>query len=713
MSAASHRSGRALVLCFHNHQPVGNFDSVLEEATHRSYRPFLQTLRRYPGVRATLHYTGYLLDWLVRNAPDVVTLLREMVDAGQVELLGGGMYEPILALLPERDRQGQLAALSARIGETFGKRPEGIWLAERVWEPTLVPTLAAAGVKYLPLDDYHFLRAGLAPEELDGVWLTESDGATLKVFPGSEALRYLIPFGGVDEALAAIDRMTSRDVPCPAAIFADDGEKFGVWPGTFHSVYEEGWLARFFEGLQARQAEGLTTMTFGEYVDRAPVRGRVYLPTCSYVEMGEWALPPERAARFDELLRDFREGRHPELKPFAQGGTFRNFLRKYEESNLLHKRMWGVSARVDEAAAGGGDAAAMRNDLYCAQSNDVYWHGVFGGIYLNHLREAAWTHLLRAEREADRRLLGEGGWTQAVKGDLDADGGTEVLLKTPELTLLFHPHDGGSITEISFPRRGVAIGHVLTRREEAYHARFRQAGGHFDGSTSIHDVLILKDPTVLDCLDTDPCQRASLRESFFAEGVSTADILAGAAPLCSTAGCEAGVAVAEHDGTLLLTQEAPMCCDQSSLTVEKSVEVKAGEERFIVRYRVVNHGKARAAGTFSSEWNLNFLSGGYDRWIEGGGDGDVSLSGREVAPESDRFRIFDAWRKISVGACADRPFTLVRYPVETASLSEAGAEKIHQAVCLRLLFPIHLHPGEGAQFSVTWDVASFTQGGER
>ncbi len=711
MTAASHRSGRALVLCFHNHQPVGNFDFVLDEATRKSYRPFLQTLRRYPDVKATLHYTGYLLDWLVRNAPDVVELLREMVASGQVELLGGGMYEPILTLLPERDRQGQLEGLSSRLAETFGKRPDGIWLAERVWEPGLVPTLAAAGVKYLPLDDYHFLRAGLTVDELDGVWLTESDGETLKVFPGSEALRYLIPFGGVDESLAAIDRMTARDVPCPAAIFADDGEKFGVWPGTHHSVYEEGWLARFFEGIQARQADGLVTMTFGEYVDRAPVRGRIYLPTCSYIEMGEWSLPSKQAARFDELLRGFREGNHPELKPFAQGGIFRNFLRKYEESNELHKRMWGVSARV-EAAAATGDGASMRRDLYSAQSNDVYWHGVFGGIYLNHLREAAWTHLLRAESAADRILCGEGGWTQAIKGDLDADGGAELLLKTPELTLMFHPHDGGALTEISLPRRGVAIGHTLTRREEAYHARFRQAGGNFDGSTSIHDVLILKDPSVLDALQVDPCRRASLREAFYAEGTTPEEILADAEPLCATAGCEAGTAVSEQGGTILFTQEAPMCCGRASLTVEKSVEAKAGEERFLVRYEVVNHGKETVSGIFSSEWNLNFLSGGYDRWIEGGGSHDVSLSGREVAPEGSAFKIFDVWRKISVGARSDRPFTLVRYPVETASLSEAGAEKIHQAVCLRLLFPLHLHPGESAQFSVTWDVASFVQGGE-
>jgi alpha-amylase len=255
------------------------------------------------------------------------------------------MYEPILALLPERDRLGQIEALAAEVKRLFGKAPEGIWLAERVWEPDLPATLEAAGVKYLPVDDYHFVRAGLSPGELDGVYLTEYNGAAVRVFPGSERLRYLIPFGDVGETLREIERLTSRAVPYPAAIFADDGEKFGVWPGTHRSVYGEGWLRRFFAGV-AERADWLTTMTFGEYVSVAPTRGTVYLPTCSYTEMGEWALPPRAAARFGDLLHELRDGKMDGMKPFLQGGTFRNFLSKYAESNQLHKRMLWVSERV-------------------------------------------------------------------------------------------------------------------------------------------------------------------------------------------------------------------------------------------------------------------------------------------------------------------------------------------------------------------------------
>src|SRR5512139_1089432 len=194
-------------------------------------------------------------------------------------------------------------------------------------------------------------------------------------------------------------------------------------------------------------------MTFSEYAAKAPLRGTIYLPTCSYIEMGEWALPPRRASRYGNLLHDFRDCRMAEMKPFVQGGYFRNFLRKYDESNQLHKRMLGVSERVAEARrarpAGGPSAC---DHLYRAQSNDVYWHGVFGGLYLNHLREAAYANLLRAEAAADAVLhAGKAAWTEIVQGDLDCDGGSELLLKTARLSVLCHAHDGGAVTEISLP----------------------------------------------------------------------------------------------------------------------------------------------------------------------------------------------------------------------------------------------------------------------
>ncbi|MGE5662782.1 MAG: alpha-amylase/4-alpha-glucanotransferase domain-containing protein, partial [Deltaproteobacteria bacterium] len=294
-------------------------------------------------------------------------------------------------------------------------------------------------------------------------------------------------------------------------------------------------------------------------------------------------------------------------------------------------------------------------------------------------------------------------------GDIDADGGTEHLLKTPALTLLAHAHDGGALTEISLPRRGVALGHVLTRRVEGYHEKLKaRAGGAFDGSTSIHDVLLLKDPSVLSALAVDPWQRASFREAVYGAEVPAEGILdESVPPLCATAGRAARSEVTRRGTKVVLAQEVPLSWSGADLSLEKVLQAEAGEEGFQVKYRVANRGRETVSARFATEWNLNFLSGrGPDRRYEGIGGKVEDLSSRGATPGLREFRVVDGWRRIAVGVTSDREFTLLRYPIETASLSEAGAEKIHQGVCLRLLFTILLKPGDYEYYSLVWAVKS-------
>ena len=152
-----------LAFCFgvHNHQPIGNFDSVLAETTEHAYQPFFERLRARTEVRLTVHCTGSLLQWLRAHARPTFDLLGELAAGGRIELLTGGFYEPILAILPDADKRGQIERLSAFLKTEFGVRPRGMWLAERVWEPTLPRALRDAGVEYVLVDDQHFALAGL------------------------------------------------------------------------------------------------------------------------------------------------------------------------------------------------------------------------------------------------------------------------------------------------------------------------------------------------------------------------------------------------------------------------------------------------------------------------------------------------------------------------------------------------------------------------
>ena len=236
----------------HNHQPVGNFDFVFEDAYQKSYLPFLDILQAHPKIRITLHYSGVLLDWLVENHSEYIGQLRKMVNAGQIEMMTGAHYEPILMTIPDRDKVGQIKKLTQEVKKHTGYDAKGIWMAERVWEPHLPKILRESGVTYTILDDSHFKYAGLREVQLTGYYVTEEQGVTLNVFPISEKLRYTIPFQNPQETLEYLRRIATGGKD-QVAIFADDGEKFGVWPGTNQHVFENGWLEEFFSALDAEE----------------------------------------------------------------------------------------------------------------------------------------------------------------------------------------------------------------------------------------------------------------------------------------------------------------------------------------------------------------------------------------------------------------------------------------------------------------------------
>jgi alpha-amylase len=317
-----------LILALHNHQPVGNFDGVFEESYRTAYLPFLDVLEGYRELPFVLHTSGPLLEWLVERRPEYVARLRRMVQDGRVEILGGAFYEPILTMIPHRDRVGQIRGYSQFLDETLGARVRGMWIAERVWEQSLVASIAEAGIDYTILDDAHFLRAGCAPDDVLGYYLTEDDGRLLKVFPGSEALRYNIPFREPHQTYEFLRRLAERR-PGATVVFADDGEKFGSWPKTYEHVYKKGWLNHFCDMLLANR-DWLETTTLARAVDVTLPEGKLYLPDGSYREMTEWALTPfaseayRRASRRVEAIDDGGEV----ARFFRPGGFWRNFRAK-------------------------------------------------------------------------------------------------------------------------------------------------------------------------------------------------------------------------------------------------------------------------------------------------------------------------------------------------------------------------------------------------
>ena len=73
-------SALRLCLVLHNHQPIGNFDGVFEQAYQDSYLPFLDVFEQYPAeLKISLHTSGPLMEWLDQKHGEYLDRVAKLV----------------------------------------------------------------------------------------------------------------------------------------------------------------------------------------------------------------------------------------------------------------------------------------------------------------------------------------------------------------------------------------------------------------------------------------------------------------------------------------------------------------------------------------------------------------------------------------------------------------------------------------------------------
>jgi len=682
----------------HCHQPVGNFPQVMREAYFQSYLPFMDIMASHPGIKFTAHYSGILYEWFLENHPEFIEKLKLMVKRGQLEIMTAGFYEPILPIIPDEDKLGQIEMESSFIKKNFLKSPRGLWLTERIWEPHLPKILNNAKVEYITVDDYHFISAGVEEKELFGYFVTEEEGYRLNVFPISKHLRYLVPFKMPHEVIDYLKSIATED-GSRAAILADDGEKFGVWPGTHKWVYEDKWLEQFLTMLESSKDQ-IRTMTFSEYIDEYPPVNRVYLPTASYSEMMEWALPVKAGQKYEKIVLEMKSfGKYEEYRQFVRGGFFRNFFVKYPESNNMHKKMLFVSEKISTLAKGkklGLSTEARdksmeesRNSLWKGQCNCAYWHGVFGGLYLNYLRHAIYENLIAAEASADKIAHGEQKYIEIRTVDFDKDGSDELLVSNDMLNCYFSPAYGGCLFELDYKPKLFNLLNGLSRKEEVYHHKLRgSTKSHASGDVhSIHDIVKTKEPGLENYLVYDWHRRLSLQDHFFHPNTSLNEfkevkykelgdfVTGGYIPLVKKTGSEI---------ELTFKRKGNIYVDKTAVPVEiiKVISMLKGQSILNIKYEISNLSQQTLDVVFGVEFNFSMLGGNSsDRFyvFPGVGSEDKHLASIGEINGCSTIKIVDEWKGFSVLLYPGFLDRLWRFPIETVSQSESGFERIYQS----------------------------------
>jgi len=654
-------------------------DYVIEEAYTRAYMPFFRVLKSFPDIKINIHFSGYLFEWLCEYKPDYIDLLKKLKEKGQIEIVSGGMYEPVLAFLSEEDGVSQIKAHRDFMETVFQERPAGMWLAERVYEPQIPKTLHKAGISYTLVDDNHFKTIGLTDNDLYGYFITEFEGYPLFVFPGLEFLRYSIPFkplAVLDEYLKSIKQANGK-----LAVFGDDGEKFGLWPGTFYSVYTENWLQSFFQYLSENES-WLRTCTFSEYIAENKPKGRIYLNCASYKEMGEWSLPAKFAREYGELLHetDIPYG------TFLKGGYYKNFLIKYYESNDMHKKMFRLSKKAKRNAE-------AKKHIMMAQANDSYWHGVFGGLYLPHLRASVYTHLIEAQKLLDPKKPFVNGFIE----DVNIDGYNEAVVCNNLIEATFFLKEGGILYGLDYKPSAVNIMSTLQRRYEGYHEKIKDAVSPHaaDGTKTIHDMVLAKEEGLDRYLHYDWHRRGSFIDHVMGNDVTLETFY-------RSAYYEPGDFVKEpYEALLEKTKKAVRLNLERKgnfrkngrtehLTIIKEVLLNEGDEHLAVAYRI--EGDVREQFLIGIEYNFAFLGSGGDRYMETE-TGRYPLTINKALPSSDNVNCYDPYQKTVVSLVWDRPQEIWTFPVEVVSLSEEGFERNYQSTMIMPIWPVDLTQG--------------------
>ncbi|MCK5450584.1 MAG: DUF1926 domain-containing protein, partial [Candidatus Omnitrophica bacterium] len=418
-------------------------------------------------------------------------------------------------------------------------------------------------------------------------------------------------------------------------------------------VYTKGWLRKFFLLLKENSA-WLETVTYSDLLDSAETKDVGEVPMSSYSEMMEWS-----------------------------GGNFRNFLKKYPEAERMHSRMIGVSETIsnifleDLTDEKYREAETAKKELFKAQSGCAYWHGAFGGVYLPHLREGVYKHLIRSQGIIDTFEAGNGKSICIVEHDSDKNE-TETAIRNNFMDVYFESCGGGKIKELDHKVRGINLTNIISRSKEKYHKKLNR--GYFKkikkarclafkGETvDIHDILGVKDRGLKKILFYDKKERTSFNTHLFTDSFSLRDMYRGRtgnnAFLNGT--YKSDIQVEGSVANAWFSKEDVIKKDRGK---EFRVEV---EKRVIVgtKPEIKFYHKTVSQIEIQCAIEYNFLI--WDKW-----SGKIP---RHV--KTDKFLLRDQYSGLGLEFSFNKKLNVFTYPIFTINESEMGLKKTFQGICL-------------------------------
>ena len=396
----------SLVLGSHAHVPYGAGANEFERVYTNLLKPFVSTLYKFPRIQAALHYSGVLLHWVERSHPELFMLIEDMVTRKQIEMLGGGFYEPALPVIPLQDKIGQTELLTTYLRKQFGKRPLGCWIPSFAWEQNLVSPLASCGMGYTFLGEQQF---NLADSKTPPYYpcICEDQGKLITVFPVLQSLESGLEKKSVSAVLEDFSNRLPKNSDTVVSVFPDK-----PFPPKDDKSESPDFIWNYFFDELSKCESFVETACPGKIVKNLKNLKKIFFPDsgCSGTD------------------------------------TPRRFIVGNAEANGIYSKMIFTNLLINQLRGDKSRKLSAREEFWKAQGISLFSFTGERGLHNINFRNAAYTALLEAEkitREKGKFI------PSLVPFDINLDGSVEWLFQDSKLNCYVQTI-GGGIFELDY-----------------------------------------------------------------------------------------------------------------------------------------------------------------------------------------------------------------------------------------------------------------------
>ncbi len=640
---------RRLLIGTYNAISPGSTYEQLEKMYQNSCKPLLQLLYEFPKIKASFHYSGILLEWLEEHHSELFIIINEMVKRRQVELLGGGFYDPVLSVIPGKDRLNQIEMLTTYIRKKFGRRPRGFWLTERVWEPHVCSSIKSSGMNYVFLEEDQFRHAGLEGHELYRPCYTEDQGKILFVLPVHTHLVNSRRHTRVENFLESI--LTGKIPEDGVVSLIFDGE-------TINSGEDISWFRQLFTLLTGAYSKNFSFERPGDYVRSLGVLKKVYFPVSSGSGIAFYAMSTAKQREWNKHIKKVRVKSGTFCSPT---GYFRQFFSKYSESNFLYARMLYTHDLVSQIRNDKSRKRSASEEILKSQNHYSYWHGVNPGVYDRSARQYAYGSLINAEKNIREKGVFS---THLQALDFDMDGGDEYIYHGQYINAYIH-RTGARIFELDYMIASWNYTNTMRQYAESYHTDDEVQR---DAETTIRGAFI--DHFISDSVTQKDFEKGIYHDS---EDFSRGNF-------------ELQDLDKEHKELILLKRGT---VEGKKITLEKKFKFR--KNLIEVRYRITSGETESLSIVLATEMDFSFHSPDEkDLIIQS--ESDVRVSSHLIT---------DLKNKVLISLQSSIPCRLWKFPVYSRTKHGARIEKMYQFTCFLLPWNIDLETGKVWENTIT------------